>query len=403
MSETIGKTPWLTIVGLGEDGPDGLSRASREAIARAEIVIGAARHLSLLPNLEAEAITWPVPFADGIPVLLSHKGKRVVMLASGDPFWFGAGTSIAKHLHPGDWVALPVPSTFTLAAATLGWAVEGTVCAGLHAAPFARLKPELFAGQRIFATLRDGDAVEEIAAWLSAEGFGASTLHVMEALGGPRQRVRNAQADAMSLDNIKHPVCVGIDLAGGGAVIARATGRPDDLFDNDGQITKRPVRALTMSALAPCPGEHLWDIGGGSGSIAIEWLWSHAKNTATTIEIDPDRASRIRANAARLGVDHLNVITASAPDALDGLASPDAVFIGGGISQDMLIAVWNVLPKGARLVANAVTLEAEVLLAQWQADKGGDMMRIEIAQSQPLGRKRGWKSAYPIVQWSVAK
>lgn len=403
MSETIGKTPWLIIVGLGEDGPDGLSPASHEAIARAEIVMGAARHLSLLPDLEAEAITWPVPFADGIPVLLSHKGKRVVMLASGDPFWFGAGTSIAKHLDPGDWVALPVPSTFTLAAATLGWAVEDTVCAGLHAAPFARLKRDLFEGQRAIATLRDGDAVGDIAAWLTAEGFGVSTLHVLEALGGPRQRVRNVPANAMTLDAIQHPVCVGIEVAGDGAVIPLATGRPDDLFDNDGQMTKRPVRALTLSALAPCAGEHLWDIGGGSGSIAIEWLWSHPINAATTIEIDPDRAERIRANAARLGVDRLNVITGRAPDALDGLATPDAVFIGGGISQEMLQVVWSLLPKGARLVANAVTLEAEVLLAQWQADKGGDMMRIEIAQSQPLGRKRGWKSAYPIVQWSVAK
>ena len=399
----MSETPWLTIVGLGEDGPEGLSPASREAIAQAEIVMGAARHLSLLPDLGVKAITWPVPFADGIPVLLSHKAKRVVMLASGDPFWFGAGSSIAKHLDPGDWVALPVPSTFTLAAATLGWAVEGTVCMGLHAAPFARLKPKMFEGQRVIATLRDGDAVTEIAAWLSAEGFGASTLHVMEALGGPRQRVRHVQANAMSLDNIQHLVCVGIDLAGDGQVIPLATGRPDDLFDNDGQITKRPVRALTLSALAPCPGEHLWDIGGGSGSIAIEWLWSHATNIATTIEVDPDRASRIRANAARLGVDHLNVVTGSAPDALNGLTAPDAVFIGGGISQEMLTAVWNMLPKGARLVANAVTLEAEVLLAQWQADKGGDMMRIEIAQSHPLGRKRGWKSAYPIVQWSVVK
>lgn len=399
----MSETPWLTIVGLGEDGPEGLSPASREAIAQAEIVMGAARHLSLLPDLGAEAITWPVPFADGIPVLLSHKAKRVVMLASGDPFWFGAGSSITKHLKPGEWVALPVPSTFTLAAATLGWAVENTLCAGLHAAPFAQLKPNMFEGQRIIATLRDGDAVGEIATWLCDEGFGESSLHVMEALGGPRQRVRTAAAKAMTLDAIRHPVCVGIELAGDGAVIPLVSGRPDDLFENDGQITKRPVRALTLSALAPCPGEQLWDIGGGSGSIAIEWLWAHPTNTATTIELNPDRAARIRANAARLGVDRLNVVHGSAPEALVGLAAPDAVFIGGGISHDMLLAIWNVLPDGARLVANAVTLEAEVLLAQWQADKGGDMMRIEIAQSQPLGRKRGWKSAYPIVQWSVAK
>lgn len=399
----MSETPWLTIVGLGEDGPDGLSPASREALDGAEIVIGAARHLALLPDLRAETITWPVPFADGISVLLSHRGKPVVMLASGDPFWFGAGTSVTKHLDAGDWVTLPSPSTFSLAAATLGWAVDKTAIAGLHAAPFARLKPLLHPGQRILATLRDGAAVTEICSWLDGEGFGVSAVHVLEALGGPRQRVRNGKAREFGFDDIQHPVCIGIEVAGGGVVVPLASGRPDDLFDHDGQITKRPVRALTLSALAPCPGEHLWDIGGGSGSIAVEWLWAHPDNTASTIELNPERADRIRQNASRLGVDRLNVVTGSAPDALAGLPTPDAVFIGGGISQNMLQSVWSAMPEGARLVANAVTLEAEVLLANWQADKGGDMLRIELATSRPLGRKRGWKSAYPIVQWSVTK
>ncbi len=395
--------PWLTIVGLGEDGPDGLPPASHAALKEAEIVFGAARHLALLPDLTAETVTWPVPFAEGIPALLSHRGRRVVMLASGDPFWFGAGAVMARHLAPAEWRALPAPSTMSLAAAALGWPLEKTPCFGLHAAPFAQLRPHLFDSARLLATLRDGAALRDLAAWLQGAGFGASRLHVLEALGGPRERRRSFAACDPLPEDIAHPVSVGIDVAGDGPVIPLASGRPDALFDNDGQITKRPVRALTLSALAPRPGEHLWDIGGGSGSIAIEWLWAHPENSASTVEINPERATRIRANAADLGVPRLNVVTGAAPDALDGLRAPDAVFIGGGISAEMLEVVWQAMPEGARLVANAVTLEAEVLLANWQADKGGEMLRIELAQSKPLGRKRGWKSAYPIVQWSVVR
>ncbi|WP_299351282.1 precorrin-6y C5,15-methyltransferase (decarboxylating) subunit CbiE [uncultured Shimia sp.] len=399
----MSETPWLTIVGLGEDGPDGLSPASHAALQNAEIVMGAARHLDLLPDLSAETVTWPVPFSDGIPKLLSLRGRRVVVLASGDPFWFGAGAVIARHLNPSEWRTLPAPSTFSRAAATLGWALEKTPCFGLHAAPFARLRPHLFTGQKLLTTLRDGAAVAELAQWLRDAGFGDTTLHVLEALGGPRERVRSALASTYDLINVLHPVCLGLEVAGTGATVSLASGRSDTLFDNDGQITKRPVRALTLSALAPCPGEHLWDIGGGSGSIGIEWLLAHPTCAATTVEINPERAARITQNAAHLGVDRLQVVTGSAPEALADLPAPDAVFIGGGISDEMLETVWAAMPKGARLVANAVTLEAEALLAQWHEAKGGDMLRVELAQSQPLGRKRGWKSSYPIVQWSVVK
>ncbi len=398
----MSENPWLTIVGLGEDGPEGLSPASRKALEEAEVVMGAERHLSLLPALSAEVITWPVPFVDGIPLLLEHRGRNTVALASGDPFWRGAGTSLTKHLDRSEWRTMPAPSTMSLAAASLGWPLESTTTLGLHAAPFARLRPHLANGTRAIVTLRNGKAVPTLAAWLSEVGFGASTLHVLEALGGPRQRIRETRAETFDLDTIQHPVCVAIDASGGPALTS-VGGKDDAFFDNDGQITKRPVRALTLSALAPLPGEHLWDIGGGSGSIAIEWLLAHPTTQATSVEIDPTRAERIAQNAANLGVDRLTVITGPAPDALDGLPDPDAVFIGGGISEEMLQAVWTALPESARLVANAVTLEAEVLLANWQADKGGDLLRIELAQSKPLGRKRGWKSSFPIVQWSVQK
>ena len=403
MSDPRAETAWLTIVGLGEDGPDGLSPASRKALDDAEIVMGAARHLDLLPDLTCETVTWPVPFAEGIPVLLSLRGKKVVVLASGDPFWYGAGSVIARHLEPGEWRALPAPSTMSLAAATLGWPLEKTRCFGLHAAPLSRLRPHLFGGSHLLTTLRDGKAVSELAAYLKETGFGDSRMHVLESLGGPRERISAVSVAEALKSSFSHPVVVGLEVSGNGVAVPLASGRPDTLFDNDGQITKRPVRALTLSALAPCPGEHLWDIGGGSGSIGIEWLLAHPTCAATTVEINPERATRISENAARLGVERLQVVTGGAPDALDGLDAPDAVFIGGGISHEMLTAVWAAMPDGARLVANAVTLEAEVLLTNWQAEKGGDLLRIELAQASPLGRKRGWKSAYPIVQWSVTK
>lgn len=392
---------WLTIIGVGEDGFDGLSAASRAALAGAELVMGPPRHLSLLPALTCPAIAWPVPFADGVARLLEHRGRRVVMLASGDPFWFGAGSSVTRHLDRGEWIAHPAPSTFSLAASQLGWAVQDTVCLGLHAAPLQRLRPHLAPGRQIIALLRDGHAVHELATYCASLGFGASTLHVMEALGGPRARVRSMQADQMVLGEIAHPVAVGIATAGEGQAVPTASGLPDDLFASDGQITKRPVRALTLSALAPRAGETLWDIGAGSGSIGIEWLLSHPANHAIALEADPVRAARARANAAALGVDRLYVIEGRAPTDLPDASTPDAVFIGGGLSHALLAALWHRLPAGTRLVANAVTLESEAVLAHWHGAKGGALLRIELADAAPIGNRHGWKARYPVVQWSV--
>ncbi|RBO51910.1 cobalamin biosynthesis bifunctional protein CbiET [Rhodovulum sp. BSW8] len=399
----MAETPWLTIVGLGEDGPDGLPPASRAALEEAEIVMGPARHLALLPDLVADKIDWPVPFADGLPLLQGLRGRRVAVLASGDPFWFGAGSVIARSFAAHEWRALPGPSVFSLAAARLGWPLEATHCAGLHAAPFARLRPLLAPGFTALVTLRDGAAVADFAAFLTGAGFGDSRLHVLEALGGPRERIRATTARAMDLKGIAHPVAVALEAAGDGPAIPAASGWPDSHFDNDGQITKRPVRALTLSALAPLPGEHLWDIGGGSGSISIEWLARHPRMQASVIEAEPVRAERIAANAAALGVERLRVVTGRAPEALEGLAAPDAVFVGGGLSQELLQTLWDRLAPGTRIVANAVTLESESLLALWHAAHGGELLRIELAEARPLGRRRGWRAAFPVVQWTVRR
>lgn len=397
----MSETPWLTIIGLGEDGPDGLPPASLVALEAAEIIIGPPRHLALLGETSARQVAWPVPFADGVTQVLGYRGRRVAMLVSGDPFWFGAGSVVTRQLAAHEWRAIPGVSTFSLAAARLGWALERVTCLGLHAAPLARLRPHLYPESRLVVLLRDGAAVLELAAWLDETGFGPSTLHVLEALGGPRARHRQSPAATLAFDDISHPVCVGIDVAGDGQSVGLTAGRSDAIFESDGQITKRPVRALTLSALAPCPREHLWDVGGGSGSIAVEWLLSDPGLSATAIEPQPDRAARIRRNADRLGVDRLQVVTGRAPEVLGGLDAPDVVFIGGGLSDDLLVWLQTNLRKGTRLVANVVTLESEALLARWQAELGGDLLRIELAQSGPLGSRRAWRPSLPVVQWSV--
>ncbi|WP_419740002.1 precorrin-6y C5,15-methyltransferase (decarboxylating) subunit CbiE [Ruegeria sp.] len=394
-------TPWLTVLGLGEGGLDGLSPANRQVLDRAEVIMGPPRHLSLVPETGAERIEWPVPFSDGLPILTGLQGRATVVLASGDPFWFGAGSVIARNFDAAEWTARPGQSTFSLAAARLGWPLEGTQTFGLHAAPLTRLRPHLSPGLRAIILLRNGAAVAELATYLTETGFADTQLHVMEALGGPRERARSVSLTEALLGTFDHPVCVGLEVAGEGRVFPKASGKPDDIFETDGQITKRPIRALTLSALAPQRGEHLWDIGGGTGSISIEWLMCDPTLTATTIEPRVDRAERIRRNADALGQDRLNVVHGTAPDALSGLPLPDVVFIGGGLSADLLAWLRDALPSGARLVANAVTLESEALLARWHEELGGDLLRIELAHSAPLGPRRGWKSAYPVVQWSV--
>ncbi|MEL7166093.1 MAG: precorrin-6y C5,15-methyltransferase (decarboxylating) subunit CbiE [Pseudomonadota bacterium] len=389
--------PWLTIVGIGEDGVAGLSPASQAALDAAEVILAPPRHLSLIPETDAECIAWPVPFADGLDILDGLRGRTTVVLASGDPFWFGAGSVIARRYASAEWRALPGPSCFSLAAATLGWPLEDTVCHGLHAAPFARLRRDLASGLRLIATLRNGPAVADLCAYLTEQGFGSAEVTVLERLGHPDARRTTARADALTGD-FTHPLVAAIAVTDGPA-LPRATGLPDDTFAHDGQITKRPIRAMTLSTLAPKPHEHLWDIGGGSGSIALEWLLAHPTTTATSVEPRPDRAARIRANADTLGVAfRLTVIEGSAPDALTDLTKPDAIFIGGGLSQPLLDAA---LSQGTRLVANAVTLEGEALLSTAAATHGGTLMRLDISTSAPLGPKRGWKAAYPVVQWSV--
>jgi precorrin-6Y C5,15-methyltransferase (decarboxylating) len=391
--------PWLSIIGIGEDGRDGLSVRARALLDAAEIVFGGPRHL-VLAGVGERGQPWHVPFS--VAPVLACRPRPTVVLASGDPFWFGAGGSLAAHLAPGEWHALPAPSTFALAAARLGWRTEETICLGLHAAPLARLRPHLARGSRAVCLLRGPEAMAEFAAWLTAQGFGASRLWRLEALGGPRETITEGRAQDWTAPAGIAPVAVAVELAGG-LGLPCTPGLPDELFEHDGQITKRAVRALTLSALAPRPGECLWDIGTGSGSVAVEWLLAAPASRACGVEADAARAARARRNAESFGMAHRFSLTeARAPEGLEALPRPDAVFIGGGSSAALLERLWALAPAGTRLVANAVTLETEALFTQWAAAKGGSLLRLELAEARPLGRMRGWEPARPIVQWSVA-
>ena len=390
--------PWLTIIGIGEDGLAGLSEASRNALQCAETVFGGERHLKLA-GVDGRGKPWPVPFDTAC--VLSRRGRPTAVLTSGDPFWHGAGGSLAAQLSPDEWIAHPAPSTFSLAAARLGWPLENTICVALHAAPFERLVPLLARDAHIICLVRDARAASDLASWLTARGFGASRLWILSALGGPRESVTASRAESYAAGPAVSPLALAI-LADGAAGLPRASGLPDDLFRHDRQITKRPIRALALSALAPRPGERLWDVGAGSGSISVEWAL--AGGNAIAIEAREDRIANIRANAAAFGLSHkVMTIVGSALAVLTGLDKPDAVFIGGGLDADTFDAIWALVPHGVRIVAHSVTLETEALFSELQLRHGGDLMRVEIAHAAPLGRLRSWEASRPVVQWSVVK
>ena len=381
---------------MGEDGLHGLSDGSRSALAHAQHVFGGARHLALA-GVGSRGSEWPLPF-DVAPVL-ALRGQPVAVLASGDPFWFGAGGSLAAHLKPGEWKAFPSLSTFSLAASRLGWRLEQVHCLGLHAAPFARIRSALHGGAQLLCLLRDGLAVRDFAQWLTQQGGGASTLWVLEALGGPRERIRQSTANTLDFADIQNPVAVAVQVVGP-LGLANAPGLPDSGYAHDGQITKSPIRALTLSALAPRPGEHLWDLGAGSGSVSVEWCL--AGGTASAVEQNAERVANIRANAASFGIDHrLSLHQGATQDLIAGLPTPHAIFVGGGFDVALFGSLRSAAPTGCRLVVNAVTLETESALLQLHAQHGGGLLRIELAQAAPLGRMRGWQPGRAVVQWSV--
>ena len=399
--DTAAACRWLSIVGIGEDGIEGLTPIARSLIQGAEIVFGGRRHLALAaPLIRGAARPWRSPFEGAIEDVLAHRGRDVCVLASGDPFVYGVGSVLLRHIDPRETVAVPAPSTFSLAASRLGWALPETVQLSLHGRSLDLVRPHLHPGARVLALTSDGEGPAVLARLLADTGFGRSRLTVLEALGGARERIRSTAAAAFDLGEIDplNAVALEIEASPGARVLARAAGLPDALFEHDGQITKREIRAMTLAALSPRRGELLWDVGAGAGSVAIEWMLADPSMRAVAIEAQSNRAGRIRRNAAAFGVPGLEVIEGAAPGAFEGLARPDAVFVGGGATIVLDTAV-RTLRAGGRLVVNAVTVETEALLLQRRATFGGELKRIAIARVEPMGGKQGWRPALPVTQW----
>ena len=407
MPEPASPKRWLSIVGIGEDGIDGLSPVARRLVSSADIVFGGTRHLALATGLiRGEAKPWPSPFSRAVGEVLAERGRQVCVLASGDPFFYGVGSVLVNHVRPEETVVVPAPSAFSLAAARLGWALPDIALVSVHGRELDGIRPHLHPGARVLALTPDSDGPAALARLLTDTGFGASRLTVLESLGGVSERVRTTTVSGFNLTGIAalNTVAIEVEAAPGARVIAFSSGLDDALYEHGGQITKREIRAITLSSLAPLRGDLLWDIGAGSGSIAIEWMLAHPSLRAIAIEAREDRAARIRRNAAAFGVPGLEISNGRAPEALQELARPDAVFIGGGASTPGLFdAAIAALPPGGRLVVNAVTLETEAELAARHAKFGGTLTRIAISRAEAIGGKTGWRSAMPVTQWLWVK
>jgi precorrin-6Y C5,15-methyltransferase (decarboxylating) len=405
--DTAASLRWLSIVGIGEDGVEGLSPVARNLVGAAEIVFGGRRHLALAaPLIRGAARPWPSPFDSAPEEVMRQRGRQVCVLASGDPFQYGVGAVLAHHIDAREMLVVPAPSAFSLAAARLGWPLPQTVLLSLHGRNLDLVRPHLQPGASILVLTSDGGGPAALAKLLAETGFGASRLTVLEALGGPRERIRGTTAAGFEYGTTDALNVVAIEVAAApeARVLARTPGLADTLFEHDGQITKREIRAVTLASLAPCRGELLWDIGASSGSVAIEWLLADQTMRAIAVERRADRADRIRRNAAAFGVPGLNIVEGAAAAALSGLETPDAVFVGGGAGDTGTLdaAAWALRP-GGRLVVNAVTLETEALLLARHAALGGELIRIAISRAAPVGEKTGWRAAMPVTQWLWTK
>jgi precorrin-6B C5,15-methyltransferase / cobalt-precorrin-6B C5,C15-methyltransferase len=402
---------WLSIVGVGEDGPSGLTPVAQTLVRSAEVVFGGERHLSLMaPLIQGAAIAWPRPFDATYAQVLAYRGRSVCVLASGDPMHHGAGSSLSRLVSPEDVIVAPGLSAFTLAAARLLWPLQQTELVSLCGRPVRTLVRQLQPGARIIALSADHETPAAVATLLCELGFGDTQMHVLESLGGDQERVRRTSAHSFDLRDIGPLNLMALEVIAGPSarVVPLSVGLPDDLFEHDGQLTKREIRSLTLSSLAPRRGELLWDIGAGAGSISIEWMLTHPGMAAIAIEDRPDRAARIARNALALGITELEIVTAKAPEALASLLPPDAVFIGGGATEPGVIeTAQTALKSGGRLVVNAVTLDCEALLLRCHASFGGSLTRVAISRADPLGAADagvlGWRPAMPITQWAWTK
>jgi precorrin-6Y C5,15-methyltransferase (decarboxylating) len=398
---------WLSIVGVGLDAPEALSPAARTAIETAELVAGSERQLALVrPLIRADVLVWPSPLAEGVAKVLARRGRSTCVLASGDPFLFGIGALLAPALGREEFVCHPQPSSLSLAAARLGWSLQETELVSLHGRELREVIRYLAPGRRLLALSWDRRTPAELARLLTECGFGRSILHVLESLGGANERLRTSSATDFQLDDVADLNLIGLEpVADSTALVlpCRAS-LPDSAFEHDGQLTKQDLRAISLSALAPRPGQLLWDVGAGAGSISIEWMLSHASCRAIAVEHDAERCARIRRNALALGVPALQVVEARAPAGLGDLPAPDAVFVGGGAREPGLLErCYEALGPGGRLVVNAVAIETQGMLIERYERVGGELCRFAFESASPLGSLHGLKPAMAVMQWRVTK
>ncbi|WP_237773898.1 precorrin-6y C5,15-methyltransferase (decarboxylating) subunit CbiE [Actinosynnema sp. ALI-1.44] len=386
----------VTVVGIGAEGWDGLTAVARRALSQAEVVLGGKRQLDLLPEVvTAERVAWPSPMMPAVPGLLAKYQDRVLcVLASGDPMFYGIGSKL------GPVRVLTHPSSVQLACARLGWAQQDIEVISVVGRPVELVNAQVHPARRLIVLSADGGTPGKVAALLTKRGYGASVMTVLEELGGEGENQVTGTADQWQ--GPSRPLNVIAIECRGDEVLSAVPGLPDEAYESDGQLTKREVRAVTLSRLMPVPGQLLWDVGGGAGSIAIEWSRVHPSCRAIAVERDPTRAGRIGRNARELGVPGVEVVVAQAP--VDGLATPDAVFIGGGLTADGMVE-WALaaLRPGGRLVVNAVTVESEAVVARWHARLGGDLVRISVSRGSPVGGFTGWRPLMPVTIWTVSK
>lgn len=400
-------SPWLTLIGVGEDGLHGLSHTAKSLLEHADYVFGGERHLALVAPLpQGQCVAWPTPFSAGVQQVLALRGQSVVVLASGDPFFYGVGGVLARSLGRGEMMCLPAPSSVALACARLGWAREQCHVVSVCGRPMARIRPFLQPRSRLFVLSADAQTPHLLAEWLVSLGLGEVRCYVMEALGGPNERCRSFMAHEGAPADVGALNLLGLEIPASATAqcLPQCGGLPDSCFEHDGQLTRQEIRAVTLSALAPRAGELLWDIGGGAGSVSIEWMLAAQACRAIAIESMPERAARIARNAQALGVPDLQVLQARAPDGLAALEAPDAVFVGGGASRPgVLEQAWAALRPGGRMVVNAVVVETESRLVQAMQEWGGRLTRLSVARLDGVGSFHAFRPAMTVTQWVASK
>ncbi len=398
---------WLSVIGIGEDGIAGLSQIARSLLDRAEVLVGGTRHLAMLPQDDRrEKLAWSSPLEATVDEIIRRRGQAVCVLASGDPMCHGVGVTLTRRIPISEMIIVPAPSAFSLACARLGWSLAEVETFSLTNRPVSTIATALSPDARLLILSANKTTPHHVAELLTQRGFGRSKITILEHMGGIQERQTEATANTWDIQNLSdlNTLAIVCRADPGTVPLSRTVGLPDDAYHHDGQLTKREVRSITLSTLAPLPGELLWDVGAGCGSIAIEWLRSHSRCRAIAIERHPTRLQYIADNASALGVPHLKIVAGDAPTVLQDLPQPDAIFIGGGATADRLLELcWSALRPGGRLVVNAVTIESEQIVLQSQRLYGGDLIRIGIQRADAIGSFLGWKPLIPVTQWKSVK